>query len=143
MTGGKIVTSSPGSIELFEFAPVLEHALRPYPAIELVLSSDWAFRFGVAPTRNMLPFESLRRRVTGAAFEGCGFNDQFWPMLKRGEQVLDYVRRQAPLAWLAIDDRKDGFESCRDRLVHCQSEIGLGDDAVVRRLEQKLSELCR
>ncbi|CAM2153094.1 FCP1 homology domain-containing protein [Pararobbsia alpina] len=143
MNSTGIVTSSPGVIKLFEFAPVLEDVLRPFPAIEVVFSSDWAFRFGAAQTRRMLPSESLQNRVTGATFEGCEFNEQFWPMLKRGEQVLDYVRRHSLVEWLAIDDRKDGFESCMDRLVLCQAEVGLGDDAVVTRLRNKLSEMSR
>ncbi|MEX3944361.1 HAD domain-containing protein [Paraburkholderia sp. BR10937] len=133
-----IVSSAPGNIILFEYASVLEDLLCPYPRAEIVLSSDWAYRFGADYTQGMLPSQSLRDRVAGATYQGCLFDEQFWPMLSRGEQVLDYVRRHTPLTWIAIDDRKDGFENYRERLVHCQSDCGLGDRAVVELLRRRL-----
>lgn len=142
VAGHRIVSSSPGHIELFEYLPVLDELLNPYPHMAVVLSSDWAFRFGVDYTRSQFPSPSLRARVIGATYQGCEFDEQLWPMLSRGAQVLDYVRRQGRerLEWLAIDDRSDGFESCRERLVHCQSECGLGDPAVVDLLRRRLRE---
>lgn len=133
-----IVTSAPGSIELFEYVSVLDELLCPYPHAEIVLSSDWAYRFGVDYTREMLPSQSLRERVTGATYQGCLFDERFWPMLSRGQQVLDYVGRHAPITWIAIDDRKDGFDGHWERLVHCQSECGLGDPVVVELLRHRL-----
>ncbi|MFM0108915.1 HAD domain-containing protein, partial [Paraburkholderia rhynchosiae] len=113
--GGRIVSSAPGRIELFEHVPTLDGLLRCYPDVEVVLSSDWTFRFGVEPTLNMLPDSLLRRKVIGATYQGCE-NELLWPRLSRGAQVLDYVRRHSLDRWLAVDDRKDGFECCRDRL---------------------------
>ncbi|MCL4667858.1 HAD domain-containing protein [Burkholderia pseudomallei] len=136
--GGRIVSSAPGDIQLFEYLPVLDDLLGPYPAVEVVLSSDWAYRFGVDVTLEILPSESLRARITDATYRGCEFDERFWPILSRGEQVLDYVRRHAPLAWIAIDDRSDGFDSCMEKLVHCQSDCGLGDLAVVELLKRRL-----
>ncbi|MGY6126944.1 HAD domain-containing protein (plasmid) [Paraburkholderia strydomiana] len=63
-----------------------------------------------------------------------------WSVLPRGEQVLDYVSRNAPLRWLAVDDRTDGFEAHRHRLVHCQTEVGLGDSAVVELFRARLQQ---
>ena len=140
VVGDRIVSSAPGSIALFEYAVVLERVLRPYPQAEIVLSSDWAYRFGVDYTREMLPSQSLRERVTGATYQGCLFDERFWPMLSRGQQVLDYVRRHAPLTWIAIDDRKDGFDAHWERLVHTQSDSGLGDPGVVEVLRRKLRQ---
>ncbi|WP_080439567.1 HAD domain-containing protein [Burkholderia ubonensis] len=142
VAGRSIVSSAPGHIELFEYLPVLDDALSSYPDVSVVLSSDWAFRFGVDYTCSQLPSPSLRARVIGATYHGCEFDEQLWPMLSRGAQVLDYVRRQGrdALEWIAIDDRSDGFENCRERLVHCQSEYGLGDPAVVELLRRRLHE---
>ncbi|WP_322024357.1 HAD domain-containing protein [Burkholderia sp. BCC1977] len=142
VAGRRIVSSAPGRIELFEYLPVLDGLLNPYPNVALVLSSDWAYRFGVEYTCSQLPSSSLRERVIGATYQGCEFDEQLWPMLSRGAQVLDYVRRQGRDApeWLALDDRSDGFESCRERLVHCQSECALGDAAVVELLRRRLHE---
>lgn len=142
VAGNRIVTSAPGRIELFEYLPVLEEALSLYPHVQIVLSSDWAYRFGVDYVCSQLPSPSLRERVIGATYQGCEFNEQLWSMLSRGAQVLDYVRRQPhpPPEWIAIDDRSDGFESCRERLVHCQSECALGDPAVVELLRCRLRD---
>ncbi|ARL24852.1 HAD domain-containing protein [Burkholderia pseudomallei] len=142
VAGNRIVSSAPGHIELFEYAHLLDHLLSPYPRVAIVLSSDWAYRFGADYTCAQLPSPTLRSRVVGATYQGCEFDEQLWPMLPRGAQVLDYVRRQGrdALEWIAIDDRSDGFESCRERLVHCQSEYALGDDAVVELLRRRLHE---
>ncbi|MGS1073541.1 HAD domain-containing protein [Burkholderia glumae] len=142
VAGSRIVSSASEHIELFEYIQILVDLLSPYPELPIVLSSDWAYRFGVDRARSQLPSASLRARVIGATYQGCEFDEQFWPMLSRGAQILDYVRRQGRerLEWLAIDDRSDGFESCRERLVHCQSECGLGDSAVVELLRRRLRE---
>ncbi|MFM0126743.1 HAD domain-containing protein [Paraburkholderia sediminicola] len=140
VAGARIVTSAPGRIELFEYLPVLVELLSSYPDVEVVLSSDWSYRFGVEATRDMMPDLSLRKRVTAATYQGCEFDEVLWPMLSRGAQVLDYVRRNSLLHWLAIDDRRDGFEGHWERLVHCQTESGLGDTAVVALFRSRLRE---
>ncbi|MFM0091776.1 HAD domain-containing protein [Paraburkholderia sediminicola] len=137
--GGRIVSSAPGRIELFEYVPLLDSLLGPYPEVEVVLSSDWSYRFGIEHTRNMLPRSLLRTKVTAATYQGC--EDEWrWPRLSRGAQVLDYVRRHSLNHWLAVDDRKDGFERYRDRLIHCQTEVGLGDLTVVEQFRSRLHE---
>ncbi|MFC0695593.1 HAD domain-containing protein [Paraburkholderia humisilvae] len=140
VAGKRIVSGAPSSIKLFEYLPVLDELLSSYPDIDVVLSSDWAYRFGVEPTLAMLPDSLLRKRATAATYQGCEFDEFLWPMLSRGAQVLDYVRRHSLDRWLAVDDRRDGFETCRERLVHCQSECGLGDRAVVELLRRRLHQ---
>ena len=138
--GNRVVSSAPGNIELFEYASVLDELLCPYPDVEIVLSSDWALVFGVEYSVAAMPLSSLRDRVVGATYDGCTFNEMFWPLLSRGKQVLDYVARHSLTKWLAIDDRVDGFESCRGRLVACQTEVGLGDPAVIELFRQRLRQ---
>lgn len=139
-SGDRVVSSAPGVIELFEFAPVLDELLRPYPEVEIVLSSDWALVLGIEFTQNAIPSPLLRDRIIGATYEGSIFNSYFWFAVPRGDQVLDYVSRHSPMTWLAVDDRKDGFESCRDRLVHCQTDAGLGDPVVVEQFRDRLQQ---
>ncbi|MFM0347302.1 HAD domain-containing protein [Paraburkholderia sp. RL17-347-BIC-D] len=140
IAGNRIVSSAPARIQLFEYLPVLCDLLDLYPQVEVVLSSDWAYRFGIEPTRNMLPESLLRNRVTEATYQGCEFDEMLWPTVTRGAQVLDYVRRHSLDQWLAVDDRRDGFDACRDRLVHCQTDVGLGDAAVVALFQSRLHE---
>ena len=136
-SGNRVMSSSP-DIKLFEYVPILDDLLSPYPDIEVILSSDWSLVFGTESTRKVMPASSVQARIVGATYDGCDFDSRLWPMLTRGEQVLDYVGRNKPLRWLAVDDRMDGFDAVRDRLVHCQTEVGLGDPAVVEQFRERL-----
>lgn len=135
--GNRVMSSAP-DIQLFEYVAVLDDLLRPYPNVQIVLSSDWSVVMGTDFTRAAIPSPGIRDRIVGATFDGCTFNPLLWPVLTRGEQVLDYVSRNSPIGWLAVDDRKDGFEAHRDKLVHCQTDAGLGDSAVVEHFRERL-----
>lgn len=130
LTPGGVVSSAPGQIELFEYAGLLAQLLEPHPLVELVLSTDWVPKFGFEIARDALPIEDLRRRVSGSTFNGSIDDALYWLGMSRGRQVLQYVSRHRLTHWLALDDRRDGFESCRTRLIHCQAMAGLGDVAV-------------
>ncbi len=132
--------SSAPNIRLFEYASVLDDLLSPYPDLQIVLSSDWSVVFGTELTRNAIPSPRLRERIIGSTTDGFTLDPIVWSVLPRGEQVLDYVSRNAPLRWLAVDDRTDGFEAHRHRLVHCQTEVGLGDSAVVELFRARLQQ---
>ncbi|WP_179258750.1 HAD domain-containing protein [Burkholderia aenigmatica] len=134
------VVSSAPDIELFEFARVLEELLDPYPQIEIVLSTDWCFRFGLEHARHALPLESLRQRVADATYDLEHDDPALWPTQTRGSQILRYARRHNLVLWLAIDDRRDGFHGYRDRLIHCQTEAGLGDPVVIEYFRSRLRE---
>jgi hypothetical protein len=140
ITPDGVVSSAPGTIELFEFAPVLLELLEPYPKIEIVLSTDWCFRFGFERARDSLPLEGLRQRATGATYEAELEDSALWPARQRGVQILNYARRHNIASWLAADDRRDGFQGYHDRLIHCQTESGLGDPAVVELFRSRLPE---
>ncbi|TDY21956.1 hypothetical protein B0G81_2200 [Paraburkholderia sp. BL6665CI2N2] len=138
-SGNRVMSSAP-NIKLFEYADVLDSLLLPYPDVEIVLSSDWSVVFGMESTRNAIPSSGLRDRITGATWDGFTLDPIVWSVLPRGAQVLDYVRRNKPLRWLAVDDRADGFEAHRQRLVHCQTDVGLGDSAVVEQFRERLQQ---
>lgn len=140
LTPQGIVSSAPGSIVLFEFAPVLYELLCPYPHLQVVLSTDWCPRFGLECARAALPLASLQARVVDATFDAEHEDLTTWLTRKRGTQILRYVSRYGLVSWLALDDRKDGFQGCYDRLIHCQTEVGLGDSAVVELLRTRLRD---
>ncbi|AIP49936.1 HAD domain-containing protein [Burkholderia pseudomallei] len=134
-----VVSSAPSTIELFEFAPTLLELLGPYPQIEIVLSTDWCLRFGFEHARDSIPLEGLRQRVTGATYEAKLEDSALWPTRPRGVQILRYARRHNIGSWLAVDDRRDGFQGYYDRLIHCQTESGLCDPAVVELFRSRLA----
>lgn len=136
-----IVSSAPGITELFEFTRALEELLAPYPRIEIVLSTDWCFRFGFEHARRVLPLESLRQRVTDATYDAERYDSAQWPTRPRGSQILQYVQRYNLVAWLAVYDRRDGFHGHYDRLIHCQTEAGLGSPVVIEHFRSRLREL--
>lgn len=135
-----VVSCFPGTIELFEFAPELHALLEPYPQVEIVLSTDWCLRFGFERARDSIPVEGLRQRVTGATYDTELEDSALWPTRQRGVQILRYVRRHNIVSWLAVDDRRDGFQGYSDRLIHCQTESGLSDSAVIALFRLRLAE---
>ncbi|AMP38847.1 HAD domain-containing protein [Ralstonia solanacearum] len=137
LTPEGIVSSAPGRIELFEYAGILAQLLEPYPLVEVILSTDWVPKLGFEQARDALPIEHLRHRVCGSTFDSNADDVPNWLEMPRGWQVLQYVLRHGLTNWLALDDRRDGFESCRARLVDCQTMAGLGDVAVQGRLSQQ------
>jgi hypothetical protein len=122
-----IVSSDPSRIKLFEYAGLLAAALKPYPDVEIVLSTTWVEALGFNRARDALPEKALRDRVVGATYHSRYYDALRWSEIARGHQVLRYVRGHRLLTWLAIDDRLDGFETVRDRLVLCDPDKGLGD----------------
>ncbi|UXY16641.1 HAD domain-containing protein [Chitiniphilus purpureus] len=125
-------------VALFEHAEMLDQLLRPYPAVEIVLSTSWVPHLGFEAAVRALPVEALRRRVTGSTFEPQLDDARAFLALLRGQQVLLHVKRYGIQSWLAIDDRSEGFEGCRQRLVHCQQSVGLGAADVQAQLEKRL-----
>jgi hypothetical protein len=136
VVGDRVVSGSP-AVQLFEFAPILEALLEPYPTAVIILSSSWVHVLGFEFTVAQLP-QSLRARVRGATFEQDDGMDADWLRLPRGTQVRRFVRRHKVKHWLAIDDERVGFESCESCLVHCQIGVGLGDKDVQRVLARRL-----
>lgn len=134
---GRVILGSPSST-LFEFAPILEQLLKPYPALVSIFSSSWVEVLGYEFTVAQLPSNSLRARVRGATFEKEDAEDNDWSALQRGTQVLRFVRRHKLKQWLAIDDMCGGFEGYEAQLVHCQVGVGLGDKDVQRLLARRL-----
>ena len=134
-----IVSSDPKTIQLFEYASVLEEVINPYADLEIVLSTSWVPTLGFDRAKNSLPIDSLRARVVGATFHSKYSDAWSWPIVGRGVQVLRYVHVHRLRYWVAIDDRSDGFDDYDEHLVKCDERLALGDLKTVELLRYRLA----
>lgn len=133
-----IISDKP-SVRLFEFAPVLVECLKPYPRLEIVLSTSWVRALGYQRAKNVLPAE-LRERVVGATYHSRYHDAWKWPAIARGIQILRYVRVHRLQRWLAVDDCTDGFDGFEEHVVKCDEHLGLGDSKTRDLLQRRLAE---
>lgn len=137
---GKIVLMADG-LRLFEWAPLLEELLFPYPTLQIVLSTSWVRVLGFDEALGWLP-EAIQRRVVGATWHRHG--PRGWEYLTRYEQIIRNVQRHEHSRWLAIDDMGEGWaDEHRDRLVLTDSLLGLCTTAAQQELRDKLLMLHR
>lgn len=128
---------------LFEWVPVLEEALAPFPQVGLVLSSTWCTWPGYGKTLKRFPPE-LRERFIGGTYHKRVHGADPWAKsafkaMSRGQQVCADVLRRKPQAWLALDDDTDDWpEWALDNLVACDGETGLSNPRVQAELQRKL-----
>jgi len=128
---------------LFEWVPILESVLDPYPAVALVLSSTWCIRPGYSATLKRLP-ASLRARFIGGTYHKRVHGVDPWNLsmfrtTPRGVQVQEDAQRRKPRQWIALDDDLEGWpDSCRENLVACEGTTGLSNPVVQQELREKL-----
>lgn len=117
---------TPGRV-LFEWMPILDELLAPYPELRVVLSTSWVRAKGlVFATSQLSP--SLRSRVVGATFDNRLVQKAEFDMLPHGLQVWQDIERRAPVGWFAIDSDAAGWpQHCLDRLVLTEDRLGLSD----------------
>lgn len=133
---------------LFEWAPVLSNALRPFPGVTIVLATSWVRVLGYERTLAFLPAE-LRTRVVEATFHrrvhGPTRNlRDLWDQSARGVQVAHDIERRRPARWFAIDDAADEFLPWQlEWLVPCESTTGLSARAAQERLDEILCRVHR
>ena len=134
---GGVVLKRDG-LSLFEWSPLLVEALESSPQVQIVLSTTWVTALGYERARNALP-EPLRQRVVGST------RDPFlalakWKRMERGEQLKRYVEYQALTDWIAVDDGVERWPPAwEDRLVRCDSELGLSEPGKVQELIEALA----
>ena len=136
---GQIVMMSEGR-SLFEWAPVLQQLIEPYPQLQVVLSTTWVRVLGFDVAKAWLP-EALQRQVIGATWHNSLRAEQFqyWT---RHDQILNYVRRHNLQRWLALDDNAKGWAQKHiQHLVHTDSVLGLSDVAKQLEMAEKLALL--
>lgn len=128
---------------LFEWLPILEKALAPFPEVALVLSSTWCIRPGYAATLKRFP-AALRSRFVGGTFHRRVHGTDPWVLssfkaTSRGMQVWSDVYRRKPAQWLALDDDDFGWPTwALENLVRCDGSTGLPSPRVQAELREKL-----
>lgn len=136
---GKRFPTMRGPGELMQWVPILEAALTPYPDVQIVLSTQWVWWFGLEFCRSALP-PTLAANVSGATWEGSENMPTGWIHLPRCEQIRLHVRRHKKEEWIALDDDGAGLpveDQDRDQFVICDSEHGISDpDAINALIEQ-------
>ena len=132
---------------LFEWLPILEDELAPYPSVALVLSSTWCIRPGYAKTLQRLP-ERLRTRFIGGTYHKHVHGADPWSLASfqstpRGMQILADVQRRKPRHWIALDDDIEDWPPLAiGNLVACDGTTRLSDPEVRRQLRQQLMAKC-
>ncbi|WP_211442756.1 HAD domain-containing protein [Collimonas humicola] len=125
----------------FEWMPILEELLAPYPEIKIVLSTSWIRALGFDDTRQELT-AGLRERVIGSTFHHPKLTPAEFDTMPRGMQVWRDVERRKPTSWLALDDDAFGWPAaCRDHLLETKGNLGLSDPATQDALKKMLAAL--
>lgn len=133
---------------LFEWTDYLVQAVRPFPQLEIVLSTSWVRVLGYTKARGYLPKE-LNCRVIGATYhrrfhrgDAVLGDSSYRPY--RGIEVLADVSRRRPWQWVALDDTDEGWpDEHRERVVLCDPNTGLGDTDTRTRLDEVLNKHFR
>lgn len=126
---------------LFEWLPILEELLEPYPDVKIVLSTSWVRVKSYEFAKKQLS-EALQARVIGATFHNRLMRKDEFDFLSRGQQVLADVARRKPTNWFAIDNDDQGWPArYRDRLIKTEDHLGLSDPAVQDAIRRILMSL--
>lgn len=128
---------------LFEWSPVLEVLLRPFPRVKIVLSTSWvrvkSFDFA---KKQLSP--ALQSRVIGSTFHRRQMSKFEFDNQSRGAQIFSDVRRRRPVAWLAIDNDDEAWPAhCRDHLIKTDDRLGLSDPEVQAAIQERLEAFER
>ena len=120
---------------LFERAPMLQPVLEEFAEICVVLSTSWRTQYELSHLVALLP-SFLQSRTIGVTplFSAIRAEPGLAPFRREAECVAwlaAHDHRHQP--WIAIDDRASMFTPYCERLICCDSSIGL-TEAIVTRL---------
>lgn len=125
----------------FEWMPLLEDLLAPYPDLKIVLSTTWVRELGFDQAKHELS-PALRERVIGSTFLHPKIIKAEFDMQPRGVQIWGDVARRKPSHWFALDDDADGWPlKYRENLIQTSDQLGLSDPAVQEKIRQRLAEI--
>lgn len=112
---------------LFQWLPILERILAPFPDVKIIISSDW---------RALMDDPTLIRLLgsLGPRFDGV-VEIRRSP---RAEELLLEATRRGLEHWIALDDHTSVRESDDPRFVRCDPLMGISDPNVQAELEAKL-----
>jgi hypothetical protein len=127
----------------FEWMPILDELLAPYPDLKIVLSTTWVRELGFNEAKHELS-ASLKDRVIGATFLHPNIVKAEFDTLPRGMQIWGDVQRRKPTHWFALDDDAFGWPArYRENLIQTSEQAGLSDLAVQERVRQKLVDIYK
>lgn len=127
----------------FEWMPILDDLLAPYPDLKIVLSTTWVRELGFNEAKHELS-ASLRNRVIGSTFLHPKIVKAEFDTMSRGMQIWADVERRKPTHWFALDDDAFGWPVwCKEHLIQTSDQLGLSDPTVQERVRQKLAEIYR
>lgn len=131
----------------FEFAPLLESLLNPYPRVEIVLTTSWLDVLPVEKVVAYLP-PLLAKRVVGTT---RGFKPRFGYLLDGSARtyiIRSYVFEHHLKNWLAVDDSVYGayhlsadFLPLEPHLVLLDPRQGIASLESQRRIREWLAEV--
>ncbi|WP_024973831.1 HAD domain-containing protein [Ralstonia pickettii] len=131
----------------FEFAPLLERLLNPYPGVEIVLTTSWLDTLPFEKVVSYLPL-SLAKRVVGTTH---GIKPRFGYLMDgsaRTYVIRSYVFEHHLKNWLAIDDSVYGayhlsmdFLQLEPHLVLLDPRQGIDTTESRRRIGDWLAEV--
>lgn len=126
---------------LFEWMPILEELLAPYPDISIVLSTSWVRVRDYEFARKQLS-PSLQARVIGATFHSRVMQEADFMRKSRGQQIAEDVARRAPESWFALDDDYlDWPSNLRDMLIRTYGDKGISDRSIQMSIMRMLANL--
>jgi hypothetical protein len=129
--------------KLFEYVPLLEELLQPFPEMKIVLSTTWVRVYGFSRTANRLG-PTLRARCIGSTWH-TAMRPQEWSFarLPRGLQVVQDVQRRQPRAWVAVDDDYGDWPAQFEaNLVRSNPVLGISAPVVYAELREKLRAIA-
>jgi len=126
---------------LFEWMPILENLLKPYPDVAIVLSTSWVHSRSFSFAKTQLS-ESLQQRVIGATFDNRLMHEEDFLVQSRGLQIANDVERRKTNQWIALDDDDEGWPDwCLSNLIKTKGDTGLSDPRVRVELRKRLEQL--
>jgi HAD domain in Swiss Army Knife RNA repair proteins len=132
--------NTPGRI-FFEWMPILEELLTPYPDLKIVLSTTWVRELGFDAAKHELS-AALRERVIGSTFLHPNIVKAEFDTMSRGMQILGDVERRKPEHWFALDDDAYGWPARhREHLIQTSDQLGLSDPAVQTQVRNRLAAI--
>lgn len=139
MTGEPEMQSPVPEEKLFMYSGYLVDVLKPFPEIEIILSTSWVPAYGFERTKSSLP-EELSCRVIGSTFCHSTLSRDDFHKTLRSDQVFNEARRRnlSTHDWVVIDDDSRRWREHESNLIEC-GHHGLSDGRVRERLIVRLS----
>lgn len=126
---------------LFEWMPLLEEVLNPFPEVALVLSTSWVRARSFNFAKEQLS-PALQQRIIGATYHRREINKYVFMDTPRWQQIAADVNRRKPKNWLALDDDvNDWPEHLVKHLIATDGMSGLSCPNVLIKLESSLQYL--